>query len=149
MIKWTIGILLIIVIQACSSTPAPQHVLDAPTHISPIAKIALMEGNKQYQQGQWGQAKQEYEKAIGVDPTCAEAHYNLAMALEKTGQRQAAKKHYLEAANLAPGHKIIWDSPPLRKYGDVKSSSPAASSSDPVFSPLGGGGAGAGSGLGY
>lgn len=144
-----VGVLIVMAIQACSSGPAPQHVLEAPTSISPGAKVSLMDGNQFFTQGQWGQAKQEYEKAIAAEPTLAEAHYNLAMTLDKIGQGQAAKKHYIEAANLAPGHKIIWDSPPLHKYGDVKSSSPSSSSSDPVFSPLGGGGSGAGSGLGY
>ena len=33
----------------------------------------------------------------------------------------STRQHYIEAANLAPGHKVIWDSPPLRRHGIVES----------------------------
>ena len=36
------------------------------------------------------------------------------------GKRDEARPHYMEAANLAPGHQVIWNSPVLRRYGDVK-----------------------------
>jgi len=51
-----------------------------------------------------------------ADQQLAEAHYNLALALEKLGEKAEARKHYVAAANLAPGNKVIWDAPPLRKY---------------------------------
>ena len=47
----------------------------------------------------------------------AEAHYNLAVSLDRMGNRTDAKKHYITAANLAPGNKVIWDSPPMREIG--------------------------------
>ena len=61
-------------------------------------------------------AKQALEAALAEDSDFAEAHYNLAMILEQQGHREEAKPHYFEAANLAPGHTIIWNSPPLRPY---------------------------------
>jgi tetratricopeptide (TPR) repeat protein len=45
------------------------------------------------------------------------AHYNLAVCLDRLGEKAEAKKHYVTAANLAPGNKVIWDSPPLREIG--------------------------------
>ncbi|MGH7165659.1 MAG: tetratricopeptide repeat protein [Nitrospiraceae bacterium] len=80
----------------------------------------IEEGNHLFAAGQWEPSKQRYEAAIKAQPTLAEAHYNLALALERLGNRAEAKKHYLEAANLAPGHKVIWNSPPLRKHGEVE-----------------------------
>ncbi|MEE8612808.1 MAG: tetratricopeptide repeat protein, partial [Nitrospirales bacterium] len=68
-------------------------------------------------------AKKEYEAAIKIQPSLAEAHYNLALTLEQLGNPKEARHHYLEAANLAPGHKVIWNSPPLRRYGNVQSES--------------------------
>src|SRR5207249_9219715 len=56
-----------------------------------------------------------------VQPTLAEAHYNLALVIEILGDGATARRHYIEAANLAPGHKVIWDSPPLRRHGLVDS----------------------------
>ena len=40
------------------------------------------------------------------------------MALNKLGETEAARKQFLEAANLAPGDKVIWDSPVLSPYGN-------------------------------
>ena len=51
---------------------------------------------------------------IAAEPTLAEAHYNLAATLHRAGNIAEAKKHYMEAASLAPGNKVIWDAPPLR-----------------------------------
>jgi hypothetical protein len=32
------------------------------------------------------------------------------------GDKAEARKHYVQAANLAPGNKVIWNAPPLRKF---------------------------------
>jgi Flp pilus assembly protein TadD len=79
----------------------------------------MEEGNRLFAEGQWERSKQRYEAAITAQPTLAEAHYNLALTLERLGNRAEARRHYLEAANLAPGHKVIWNSPPLRRYGEA------------------------------
>jgi tetratricopeptide (TPR) repeat protein len=79
------------------------------------------EGNRLFAARQWDQAKAQYELAIKAQPSLAEAHYNLALALEMLGDEPSATKHYKEAANLAPGHKVIWNSPPLRRHGEVDS----------------------------
>ena len=59
-------------------------------------------------------AEQAFRQALAIDATSAEAHYNLAVTLDRMGNKAEAKRHYIQAANLAPGNKVIWDSPPLR-----------------------------------
>jgi tetratricopeptide (TPR) repeat protein len=43
-----------------------------------------------------------YEQAIRMAPNFAEAHYNLALALEKTGRVQEAIQHYELALRIRP-----------------------------------------------
>ena len=106
----------------CSSTPQPvkQPTLSAPTIVSQAARVAISEGNRLFASGRYQAAKMQYEKAIQAQKTVAEAHYNLALTLDYMGKRDEARPHYMEAANLAPGHQVIWNSPVLRRYGDVK-----------------------------
>jgi Tfp pilus assembly protein PilF len=101
----------------CSSRSARvEHVLSAPSGVKPAAATQLDKGNQLFAAGDFTGAEQAFRDAIGADPAFAEAHYNLALTLERAGHQGEAKKHYIEAANLAPGHKIIWDSPPLRQH---------------------------------
>lgn len=92
--------------------------LKAPAGTRAAAVAAVEEGNRLFAQGQWEPAKIRYEAAITVQPDLAEAHYDLALALERLGNNKEATAHYKEAANLAPGHQIIWNAPPFRKYGN-------------------------------
>ncbi|MBM4134702.1 MAG: tetratricopeptide repeat protein [Nitrospira sp.] len=92
--------------------------LKAPSGTPAAAVMAVEEGNKLFAQGQWEQAKAQYEAAIKVQPDLAEAHYDLALTLERLGNKKEATAHYKEAANLAPGNQVIWSSPPFRKYGN-------------------------------
>ena len=132
----------IFLIMGCASDQAPvqQPTLRAPSGTSPNALAALNEGNQRFAEGRWGAAKVLYEKASKAQPDLAEAHYNLALALERLGELEQARQHYIEAANLAPGHQVIWDSPPLRRFGNVK---PKKSDAPlPTLPSLGGGGGG-------
>ena len=125
---------------ACSgltSTSPPPPTLQAPVGSNPGAVMAMREGNRMFAMGQWGAARSQYEYAIQTQSDLAEAHYNLALTLEKLGNTQQAHDHYIQAANLAPGHKVIWDSPALRQYGDVSVSQD--STANPVVPGLGGG----------
>jgi Tfp pilus assembly protein PilF len=102
----------------CASPKAPpSSVLAAPTG-SPSDTVAkLEEGNRLFVTKDYARAEQSYRQTIAAHPTLAEAHYNLAVTLDRMGNRGEAKKHYMEAANLAPGNKVIWDSPPFRETG--------------------------------
>ena len=121
--RWTMGCLIcsLVFIGACSSTGKVKVMaLNAPGGSNPEAASAVQAGNQAFTAGQWATAKQHYEKAIGVQKTLAEAHYNLALTLDRLGQRKQAEVHYTEAANFAPGHPVIWNSRIYRRYGDVR-----------------------------
>lgn len=90
--------------------------LHAPTGTSAAVSQQLEQGNQLLVKGDWIGAREIYVATIRADQQLAEAHYNLALALEKLGEKAEARKHYVAAANLAPGNKVIWDAPPLRKY---------------------------------
>lgn len=115
----------------CAAAPKGELTLRAPTGSVPKAVQAMEEGNRLFQANQWPAARAQYEAAVAAQPTMAEAHYNLALTLERLGDQKTAYDHYIQAANLAPGHKIIWDSPPLRRHGDVK----VTPKSDILFMP--------------
>lgn len=107
----------------CAGPMKEERTLRPPAGTVITAATAVEEGNRLFASRQWASAKAQYEAAIKAQPTLAEAHYNLALALEMLGEDGAARRHYIEAANLAPGHKVIWDSPPLRRHGLVDGTS--------------------------
>lgn len=75
-------------------------------------------GMAHYKERRLEPAKEEFLIAVAEGPQCAEAHYNLGLALTYLGEREEARRHFIEAADLAPGNQVIWDSPALRPYGD-------------------------------
>lgn len=100
---------------ACASPLSkPLTVLQAPAGVSPAVTAQLERGNTLFAAQKWAEAEQVYRQTIAAEPGLAEAHYNLATTLYRAGNKAEAKKHYIEAANLAPGNKVIWDAPPLR-----------------------------------
>ncbi len=90
-------------------------VLPAPTGTMPAVAAQLEKGNALFASRDLAGAEQAFRQTIAADPALAEAHYNLAVTLERAGNSAEAKRHYIDAANLAPGNKVIWDSPPLRE----------------------------------
>jgi tetratricopeptide (TPR) repeat protein len=105
--------------------------LSAPPKSVPAAAAAIEEGNTLFHARQWEAAKAQYETAIQAQPTLAEAHYNLGLVYDALRNDKEARKHFVEAANLAPGNKIIWSSPALRQHGNVT----ASPKSGEFFSP--------------
>jgi Flp pilus assembly protein TadD len=113
-IAWTM-VLIFYALLGCSGQKSQiRNVLAAPAEAKPAAAEQVAKGNTFFASRDYASAEQAFRQAIAVDSMLAEAHYNLALTLDRTGNQAEAKKHYIEAANLAPGHKIIWDSPPLR-----------------------------------
>lgn len=113
-VRW-LGYIGIGVLVACTSPiQKPPTVLSAPPGVAPAVATQMDRGNALYAAQKWDEAEQVYRQMIAVEPTLAEAHYNLATTLHRAGKIVDAKKHYMEAANLAPGNKVIWDAPPLR-----------------------------------
>lgn len=80
------------------------------------------QGTQAYQAKQFNDAKTYFSQAVAEAPQSGPAHYNYALALNNVGETDQARQHFMEAANLAPGDKVIWDSPALRPYGNVESS---------------------------
>jgi len=114
--NWMIPILLLSLVLGCSShSRKARNVLAAPSGANPAVAMQLEKGNALFASSDFAGAEQAFRQPIAADATLAEAHYNLAVTLDRAGNQSEAKKHYIEAANLAPGHKIIWDSPPLRE----------------------------------
>lgn len=107
------------VLAGCSSqSTVVLRPLAAPPGMASDAVARLDEGNKLFTAQDWPGAKAAYLQSIAAQPTLAEAHYNLGLTLDRLGDKAEAKKHYFEAANLAPGNKVIWDAPPLRKRAE-------------------------------
>ncbi len=108
---------MVLVLVGCAGRhKAEVRTLHAPAGTSTVVSQQLEEGNQLYAQEDWKGAKEVYLATIQADPTVAEAHYNLGLALERLGEKAEARKHYIAAANLAPGNRIIWNAPPLRMY---------------------------------
>lgn len=110
-----LGLVGIWFLAACTSPISkPPTVLQAPAGISFAVVTQLERGNALFVAQKWAEAEEAYRQTIAAAPNFAEAHYNLATVLYRAGNKVEAKKHYMEAANLAPGNKVIWDAPPFR-----------------------------------
>ncbi len=74
------------------------------------------EGVDHYGQGHFDVAEGHFRKAIKADAKLAEAHFNLALALDKLDKHGEATEHFKKAAELAPDNPKIADSPILKKH---------------------------------
>ncbi|MCC6966136.1 MAG: tetratricopeptide repeat protein [Nitrospira sp.] len=116
--KHLVGMVMVIVTMVGCAGPRKVEMrpLHAPTGTAEAVSRQLEQGNQLLLKQDWAGARDAYLATIQTEQSLAEAHYNLALALEKLGEKAEARKHYVAAANLAPGNKVIWDAPPLRKY---------------------------------
>jgi tetratricopeptide (TPR) repeat protein len=132
-----LGLVLVGTLAACSvlnPPPALRPALPANTCKPPGVSQHNQIGMAHYKERRLEAAKSEFLAAVAEGPKCAEAHYNLGLTLTYLGAKDEAREHFLEAANLAPGNQVIWDSPVLRPYGDPqkeKKSSKAAAEQAP------------------
>ena len=142
--SWKTGsiVVCLIGIGACGSIEGTTiSTLHPPGGTTPEAMSAMQKGNQAFAAGQWTAAGKQYKHVIQVQPKLAEAHYNLALTLDKLGHHTEADNHYIQAANLAPGHSVIWNSRKFRRYGDVTVKQKSGGST-PVLPGLGGLGGG-------
>lgn len=118
-LSMTGAILLIVGLVACTKEKAKPLV---PLPLDPGSKtqaIALTEqGTRAFQSRQFEDAKTLFSQAMSLAPESGQAHYNYALALNALGDTETARQQFMEAANLAPGDKTIWDSPALSPYGN-------------------------------
>jgi tetratricopeptide (TPR) repeat protein len=115
-----LGVILVLMgISACASKQKPLVPLAlAEGGVKPQAIAWTEQGTQAYQAKRFEEAKKFFEQAVVAAPESGQAHYNYALALNALGDSEVARQHFLEAANLAPGDKTIWDSPALAPYGD-------------------------------
>jgi len=88
--------------------------------VTPQVTTLTEQGTQAYQAKQFDDAKNYFSQAVTAVPQSGPAHYNYALALYALGDTEQARQQFMEAANLAPGDKVIWDSPALRPYGNVE-----------------------------
>jgi len=86
--------------------------------VKPQAVMLTEQGTQAYQARQFDDAKNYFSQAVAAAPQSGPAHYNYALALNVLGDKEQARQQFMEAANLAPGDKVIWDSPALSPFGN-------------------------------
>jgi Tfp pilus assembly protein PilF len=115
-------VLLLLGTVACAKSKAkPLVPLALESGVKPQAVILTEQGTQAYQSRQFDDAKKYFLQAIDLAPQSGPAHYNYALALNALGDTEQARQQFVEAANLAPGDKVIWDSPALRPFGNPDS----------------------------
>ena len=55
-----------------------------------------------YDQGRFGEAVESYQKAVKLEPSFADAHYNLGNALKQTGDLKKAIESYRAPIAINP-----------------------------------------------
>lgn len=130
---WMVLCAFVLSFPACThSKPKPLVPLDLAYGAKPDAIALNTQGTQAFLAGQLAEAKTLFGQAVKAAPDSGQAHYNYALALNALGQTEQARQEFIEAANLAPGDKIIWDSPALRPFG-----SPEAAKGPPKEHPYG------------
>ena len=76
------------------------------------------EGVSHYVQGEghYDVAQEHFQKALAANAKLVEAHYNLALALDKLGSHGEATNHFKMALDLAPEDPRIRDSAILKAH---------------------------------
>ena len=80
------------------------------------AESHIVTGIEHYGKGHWDVAKKHFSEATQADPQSAEAHYDLALALDKAGDHKAATEHFQRAQTLGKENTEIQQSEILRKH---------------------------------
>ncbi len=74
------------------------------------------EGIGHFKEGHWEVSEKHFRKALEANPQLAEAHYNLALTLDKLGNHGDATTHFRSALDLAPENPKIRDSQILKDH---------------------------------
>ncbi|MEW6324248.1 MAG: tetratricopeptide repeat protein [Nitrospirota bacterium] len=90
--------------------------LAPPPGANAEAANAINEGNGHYALGHFDAAAGWYEDALKADANSAEAHFNLALALDKMGHHEEAAVHFEEANRLGADNPAITGSEILKKH---------------------------------
>ena len=74
------------------------------------------EGIDHYNQQHWDVAQKHFMEAVKADSSSAEARYNLALALDKSGDHKTAIEHFHKAKELGKDNPEIQQSEILTKH---------------------------------
>ncbi|MCC2642136.1 MAG: exported protein of unknown function, TPR-like [Nitrospira sp.] len=122
LIPWIIFCVVILSFPACThSKPKPLVPLELTYGTNEQALALNNRGTEAFQAGQLAEAKDYFGQLIKTVPDSGQARYNYALTLNALGDTEQARQQFIEAANLAPGDKVIWDSPALRPFGSPQS----------------------------
>ena len=80
------------------------------------AESHIAAGIEHYGKGHWDVAKKHFSEAEKADPQSAEAHYDLALALDKAGDHKGAVQHFQRAQTLGKDNMEIQQSEILKKH---------------------------------
>jgi Tfp pilus assembly protein PilF len=80
------------------------------------AESHIAAGIEHYGKGHWDVAKKHFTEAEKADPQSAEAHYDLALALDKSGDHKGATEHFQRAQALGKDNMEIQQSEILKKH---------------------------------
>ena len=111
-------VLVLVGMTACSQKRKPLVPLMLEGEVKSQAATLTEQGTQAYQAKHFEEAKRYFEQAVAAEPRSGQAHYNYALALNALGDSEVARQHFIAAADLAPGDKVIWDSPALSPYGN-------------------------------
>jgi Tfp pilus assembly protein PilF len=118
----SLWIALAVAVLSCTACthekPKPLVPLELAYGAKADANALNNQGRQAFLAGQMAEAKDFFGQAIKAAPDSGQAHYNYGLALNALGQTDQARQEFIEAANLAPGDKVIWDSPALRPFGN-------------------------------
>lgn len=76
----------------------------------------IAEGIMHYEKGHMDEAKKHFTAAAHADPQSAEAHYDVALVLDKTGDHKGAIEHFKKAQELGKDNPDIQNSEILKKH---------------------------------
>jgi Flp pilus assembly protein TadD len=116
--SFVVACVLVLSVAGCMKKSKPLVPLALDRGTTPQAVTLTEQGTQAYQARQFEDAKQLFSQAVTAAPESGQAHYNYALALNALGDVDDARQHFIQAANLAPGDKTIWDSPALHQYGN-------------------------------
>ena len=91
----------------------------APALQAPAGSTAeehINKGIEHYNQQHWDVAKKHFQEAVKTDPSAAEAHYDLALALDKSGDHKTAIEHFKKALELGKDNQDIQQSEILHAH---------------------------------
>ncbi|MDF0644739.1 MAG: tetratricopeptide repeat protein [Nitrospira sp.] len=76
----------------------------------------VAEGIMHYEKGHMDEAKKHFTAAAQADPQSTEAHYDVALVLDKTGDHKGAIEHFKKAQELGKNNPDIQNSEILKKH---------------------------------